>query len=192
FTRSTAHKVSAAMVSLLLAVSIGNTAVAQIARTGDVVSLRDGLVTMLQQEGAAKMQKVTVSVDQATADSLLGVHGLEMGGTFTVYKGQTAEGGVMGSVVVLGEEGKEGPLQVLVALRPDGAIYDIGFTVFGEDKGKPALQWPYLRQFLGKSANDPLTLGDDVDGVSGATWTSTSVSHAIKKAAVIYDTFVRH
>jgi Na+-translocating ferredoxin:NAD+ oxidoreductase RnfG subunit len=192
FSKARRPAVAVMLLTLLLASTSVNPASAQIAKSGDVVSLREGLVTMLQQEGAAKMQKVTVSIDASTADSLRRIHGLEMGGSYTVYKGLSAEDVLIGSVLIVAEDGKEGPLQVLIALRPEGEIYDLGFTVFGEDKGKPAIQWSYLKQFLGLSAADPIALGSDVDGVSGATWTSTSVSHAVKKAAVIHDTFVRH
>lgn len=96
----------------------------------------------------------------------------------------------MGSVVIVAQEGKEGPLQAVVALKPDGTIYDIGFTVFGEDKGKPALNYSFLKQFIGKKATDKVKVGEDVDGISGATMTSTGVATAVKKALAVHKEFV--
>jgi FMN-binding protein len=189
FRRPPASGVAAAILAVMMIVPRAD---AQISKAGDVVSLREGLVTMLQGEGATKMSKLAVAVDGQAGDSLRAAYGVEMSGSYTVYKGLDAAGELIGSVVIMAEDGKEGPLQMLVAVRPDGSVYDLGFTVFGEDKGKPALQYGYLRQFVGKATGDPITLGDDIDGVSGATWTSTSVSHAVKRAVVLYDAFVRH
>lgn len=130
---------------------------------------------MLQAEGAATLQRITVNVSSGQA-----------AGSYTVYKGLNAQNALIGTVVVVNEAGKEGPLQVLVALRPNGNIYDIGFTVFGEDHGRPALRWGFLRQFIGKSSSNAITLGRDIDGISDATWTSTSVANAVRKATLVY------
>jgi len=174
----------------LLTAPFGNAA-AQVAKSNKVVSLQDGLKEMLQKEGAKKLKKVTVTVDAEQAADLLKQFGVEAAGSYSIYRGLDAENEAMGSVVIVNEPGKEGPLQVIVAVRPDGEIYDIGFTIFGEERGKPALSWGYLKQYLGKSHNDPIKLGRDIDGVSGATWTSTSVAAAVKRAVVVYETFVR-
>ena len=73
-------------------------------------------------------------------------------------------------------------------MNAEGHVYDVGFTLFGEDKGKPALNWPFLRQFIDKAATDVVTAG--VDGVSGATWTSDSVTSAIQRGAALYALFL--
>jgi hypothetical protein len=36
----------------------------------------------------------------------------------------------------------------------------------------------------------PVKIGDDVDGISGATWTSTSVATAVKRALAVYKEFI--
>ena len=131
-----------------------------------------------------------MTVDAAQAGTLKKQYGVEATGTYTIYRGLDAEDEAIGSVVIVNEPGKEGPLQIIVALRPDGEIYDVGFTIFGEDKGKPALSWGNLKQYLGKTLDDQIVLGRDIDGVSGATWTSTLVAAAVKKALVVYNTFV--
>ena len=40
------------------------------------------------------------------------------------------------------------------------------------------------------SAAEAVKVGDDVDGISGATMTSTSVSHAVKRALAVHKEFV--
>jgi Na+-translocating ferredoxin:NAD+ oxidoreductase RnfG subunit len=169
----------------------GNAAAQQVAKSNKVVSLQNGLKEMLQAEGAKKLKKLTVTVSAEQSDTLSSQFGIETAGTYSVYRGLDEADAVIGSVVIINEPGKEGPLQVIVAIRPEGEVYDIGFTIFGEDRGKPALSWGYLKQYLGKTNNDPIRLGRDIDGVSGATWTSTSVAAAVKKAVIVFDTFVR-
>ena len=144
---------------------------------------------MLQKEGAASLKKLTVNVNEEKAAALKNEHGIDAQGAYTVYQGLDGDGGVMGMVMIVNEEGKEGPLQVLLAFRPAGEIYDIGFTVFGEDKGKSALSWGFLKQFIDKKPGDAFSLGKDIDGISGATWTSESISKTVKRAVVIYEAF---
>ena len=163
-------------------------ATAQVARKNEVVSLRDALKEMLQQEGAASLKKLTLVVDAEKAAALK-QRGVEASGSYTLYQGLTGDGEVVGSVLIVDEEGKEGPLQVLIALRPGGEVYDLGFTVFGEDKGKPALSWAYLKQYVGKTPEDELTLGKDLNAISGATWTSTSVADAVRRGVMLYEVF---
>ncbi len=166
-----------------------NSAIAQVAKMGEVVSLKEGLKEMLQNQGAKNLKKLTVSVDAEKAAAIKDKYQAEVSGSFTVYQGVDADGNVMGSVVQISEDGKEGPLQLIVAFRENGEIYDVGFTLFGEDKGKSASSWNYLKQFLGKTPSDALMLGKDIDGISGATWASESVSGAGKRAAAVYGEF---
>ncbi len=166
-----------------------NVVLAQVAKKGEVISLKDGLKEMLQNQGAKNLKKLTAAVDAEKAASIKEKYQAEVSGSFTVYQGIDADGGVMGSVVQISEDGKEGPLQLLVAFKPNGEIYDVGFTLFGEDKGKTANSWNYLKQFIGKTPSDAIMLGKDIDGISGATWTSESVSGAVKRAAAVFGEF---
>lgn len=158
----------------------------QVAKEADTVSLKDALKMMLQAEGATGLKKLTVNVGGDQAEMLTKEYGIEAEGSYTVYKGTNSDGSVIGTVLIVNQEGKEGPLQVLVAVRPDGSVYDVGFTVFGEDKGRPALTWSFLRQYMGKKASDKLRLGQNVDGISGATMTSTSITTAVQRGMAVY------
>ena len=93
----------------------------------------------------------------------------------------------VGVAVIIDVEGKEGPLQMVVAMRPGtGEVYNLGFTVFGEERGKPAANPSFLKQFIGADFEKPFILGKDVDGITGATRTSASVNRAVKEAVSIY------
>ena len=162
-------------------------ATAQVARTNEVVSLKVGLKEMLQSHGAKSLKKLSLNVDAEHAEALR-AQGVSASGTYTAYQGIDGEGKVMGTVIIVNERGKEGPLQVLVAMNPAGQLYDVGFTLFGEDKGKPAMNWTFVSQFIDKTYKD--LQDNEVDGVSGATWTTESVTAAILRGTALYDLFL--
>jgi len=178
------------LLTAVLAVSMAGTSSAQIAKTGEPTALRDALKVMLQEKGAAGLKKLTVNVSGEQSSGFMDAYGVDTEGSYTVYNGTTSDGGVMGSVLIVNQAGKEGPLQVLVAIDPDGTVYDVGFTVFGEDKGKPAMKWTFLQQFIGATADQPVEIGEDIDGISGATWTSTSVATAVKRGLAVFTEFI--
>ncbi len=184
------NRTVASFIALLMMFLISSTsAQAQVARLNEVVSLKDGLKTMLQERGANSLKKLTINVD-ADAAAELREQGVSASGSYALYQGTDEQGSVVGTVLVINERGKEGPLQVLVAVDTEGEIYDVGFTIFGEDKGKPALSWAYLNQFMQKTSDDPFRIGADIDGVSGATWTSESVASAIHRGVALYTKFI--
>ncbi|MHC1786249.1 MAG: FMN-binding protein [Christensenellales bacterium] len=82
------------------------------------------------------------------------------------------------------EEGFAGQVAVLVTLKDDGTItaLTIGDDQFAETEGygAGALEPAFQEQFIGKKV--PLTL-EDIDAVSGATYTTKAVVAAINKAA---------
>ncbi len=162
-----------------------------IARKAEAVTLKSGLRDMLQSVGAKSLKKVTVTVGREESASLMTARGVKLEGAYTVYKGVGSDGEEIGTVVMVDEAGKEGPLQLVVAFTPTGEIYDMGFTIFGEDRGKPALSWPFLKQFIGKDSEQEMVVGKGIDAITGATWTSNSVAAAVRKAVVLFDEFVK-
>ncbi|MEZ4700411.1 MAG: FMN-binding protein [Rhodothermales bacterium] len=180
------------VIVFLAALFVAGPALGQVAKMNEIVSMKDGLKEMLQNHGAASLKKVSITVDAEKAKQFAQTYGVEAEGVYTVYQGIGADKStVTGTVIVVNEEGKEGPLQILVAINPEGKIYDMGFTVFGEDHGKSALGWSFLKQFMDKKPGDAFVVGNDVDGISGATWTSNSVSQGTEKAVVVFAEFLK-
>jgi len=71
-------------------------------------------------------------------------------------------------------------VKVTVTLDADGAITDITVDASGETAGfgqRTMEDEDFLAQFIGKKL--PLTLGEDVDALSGATLTSTAIVEAL-------------
>jgi NosR/NirI family nitrous oxide reductase transcriptional regulator len=77
-------------------------------------------------------------------------------------------------------DGYGGPLQVSVAVDGSGTV--IG-AVIADDKETPAwmarvLETVFMSRLIGKKHSDPFRIGEDVDGVSGATCTVRALADA--------------
>ena len=91
-----------------------------------------------------------------------------------------------GYVVTGKGSGYGGALEVLVGFDADNRITNVQIGSNGETPGigtKVTQSADFVAQFLGKSIQDPLTLGQDIQGVSGASMSSDGVTQAIKNAA---------
>lgn len=88
--------------------------------------------------------------------------------------------------VGIGEaDGYGGPLRMAVALDPSGQI--IGAALI-DDKETPSyldrvFDTSYVEDILGKFYDQPFEIGNDLDGVTSATYTSAGIANAIRKAS---------
>ena len=81
-------------------------------------------------------------------------------------------------------EGYGGTMRVLVGVDFDGVIVGAFLTEHSETAGfVDDVEDPEFRaQFIGKRAGDAISLGDDIDGVSGATGSSSGFTDAVRDA----------
>ena len=79
-------------------------------------------------------------------------------------------------------EGFDSDVKVTVALDAEGKIATLTVDASGETPGfgQKCMEEAFTSQFIGKAA--PFTLGEGIDGVSGATITSKAAVEAINKA----------
>jgi len=87
--------------------------------------------------------------------------------------------------VVPSLKGYAGPIKVLIALRGDGMITGLKILEHTETKNyvhymeKPA----YLRNFIGKSINDPFEVNKDIDGISRATVSVKALARTVRDSS---------
>lgn len=97
----------------------------------------------------------------------------------------TAGGEAVGYAVTVTASGFGGPIEVTVGLSAQGAItgLNVGGSQFAETAGlgAKAKEPAFTGQFVGLTS--PVTLGADVDAISGATITSAAVTDAVNRAA---------
>ena len=100
---------------------------------------------------------------------------------------------LLGYVVIGSANGYGGPLELAVAVNPEGQI--TGSAVISH-KETPSwmtrvMDSDLLETLTGKSYADSFVLGDDVDGVTGATYTSRAMAEAAlnssRSAARLFD-----
>ena len=107
--------------------------------------------------------------------------------------GTDAAGNNVGCAInVTNSQAFDGTLSVSVGIAPDGTILGIAFTELNETPGKGMLcdEPAFKDQFAGINAN-ALVLGTDIDGVSGATVSSSSVVSAVNAALAFYNEFLK-
>lgn len=107
--------------------------------------------------------------------------------------GKDAAGNVVGyAVSVTSAEGYDGNVTLSIGVSTDGVINGISFTELHETPGKGMLcgEPAFMDQFAGKQA-DQLTLGEDVDGITGVTVTSKAVVNAVNAGLDFINTKIR-
>jgi NosR/NirI family nitrous oxide reductase transcriptional regulator len=103
--------------------------------------------------------------------------------TYSAWNNQTAES-LMGYVTTGKADGYGGEMEMAVAVSLDGVILGLAIV---EQKETAAFLQRVLRSGLldslrGKSYSDPITLGQDVDGVTGATYSCQAITDSTRKA----------
>ncbi|MDP2859030.1 MAG: RnfABCDGE type electron transport complex subunit G [Bacillota bacterium] len=108
-------------------------------------------------------------------------------GAGKIFEGKK-DGKVVGAVIQLANRGYGGPIRVAVAIQ-DGKV--TGVTII-DHKETPGLgskvkdEPMFVKQFIGKTASDPLEPKKDVEAITGATKSTRGVSGAVKAALAIY------
>lgn len=104
--------------------------------------------------------------------------------TFTVYVARTGEA-VDGYAVIDDEMGQHQPITFGVRFTPAGAVSRQEILVYRERYGDEVRDERFRKQFLGKTAADPLRPGEDVVAVSGATISSRAMALGVRRALLL-------
>jgi NosR/NirI family nitrous oxide reductase transcriptional regulator len=101
-----------------------------------------------------------------------------------LYVGLDQNGKVVGYAAVGEGQGYGGPVEMLVGINPQGEITGAKIIAERETPGffRLVLAHNLVGQFIGLKFNAPLSLGQDVDAVSGATFSSEGVAASIRAA----------
>lgn len=102
---------------------------------------------------------------------------------YTVYENRQIIGHALEDTVA----GKWGPIHYLVGLGSQGAVLEVIVLDYQEIRGRPVAKRRFLRQYKGKTAQDPLQLREDIDGITGATISSRSLTDGVRKLLHIFE-----
>ena len=100
------------------------------------------------------------------------------------YRGRRGETEV-GIVAVFSQTGFGGLMKLALGVNKDGEVTGFQILQHAETPGLGAkiTEEEFICQFVGKSANDDFILGQDIQGISGATISSESVTDCVKTLA---------
>ncbi|NBV41842.1 FMN-binding protein [bacterium] len=93
----------------------------------------------------------------------------------------------VGIAIVLDELGKHYPITFCVILSPKNQIKSVSVLTYREPVGAEIRKKRFMRQFLGKSTSDILTIDRSVDPITGSTLSSWAAITAVKKALILGD-----
>lgn len=102
----------------------------------------------------------------------------------SLFVGYDADGELIGYAGVGEASGYGGPIEMLVAVDPDGEI--LGSTIVAQRESPGFFRLveksELVESYAGLSITDPLQLGEDLDAVSGATVSSEGVAKSVRTA----------
>ena len=102
-----------------------------------------------------------------------------------LYTGYDSNGRVVGYVGVGDATGYGGPMQVAVGINPAGNLVGVAVANNRETPAylNDALNSPFFHGLVGKATDDPFVIGEDLDVVSGASYTARAVADAARVAS---------
>lgn len=105
-----------------------------------------------------------------------------------VFEVTDADGNVFGYAVSVSPSGFGGNIDMIVGIGTDGKITGVNITALSETPGLGSRvnDANYLSQYNGTGGK--LTLGSDIDAISGATISSRSVLAGVNRALAAVDT----
>jgi len=109
---------------------------------------------------------------------------------FQLIKAFAKDNEILGYAMVLNENGKYYPITFLVAVTPEFSIKNISVMVYREKIGSNVRKKRFLKQYKGKTKDDPLMVDYDIMGISGATISSWSIASGAKKALIMLESII--
>lgn len=83
--------------------------------------------------------------------------------------------------------GKHEMITYAVALSPSGMVTGIEILDYVESYGYEVAEAQWRKQFIGKTATDPIKLNQDIQNIGGATLSCKHLTDGVKRVAVLYD-----
>ena len=88
--------------------------------------------------------------------------------------------------------GKHEMITYAVALNSSGAVTGIEILEYVESYGYEVAEANWRKQFVGKTAADPIKLNQDIQNIGGATLSCKHLTDGVKRVAVLYDIKIKN
>ncbi len=131
--------------------------------------------------GSDTVTPLTLTLDEdAKVDGKMRL-GMKLKDSYTVYRAYTGDH-LDGYVVIDEQIGQHEPITFAVQIDPAGTVIRQEVLVYREKYGSEVRDARFRKQFVGKTATDPLKVGSDVRIISGATYSSKAMAVGVKRA----------
>jgi electron transport complex protein RnfG len=151
-------------------------------------------LTKLLGEFFAGSEHVTfkpVTLSDADAAAIEKKLGAPVKRSWSVYFGTVGDRRT-GYAIRDAEIGLHEPIDFGVRFGLGGGVERVEIMAYREPYGDEIRQDRYRRQFVGKTAADPITAGKDIDIISGATYSSRSVALGVKRDTLVLDAALKN
>jgi hypothetical protein len=98
---------------------------------------------------------------------------------------------VDGYALIDEEKGEHLPITFAVKLSAEGVVERQEIVAYREPRGDEVRDERFRKQFVGKSAHDPIAAGDDIIAISGATISSRAMAVGVRRAVVLFDELIK-
>jgi uncharacterized protein with FMN-binding domain len=101
-----------------------------------------------------------------------------------LHRAEASDGSVLGFVSVGIASGYGGPLSLAVAVDPMGEVSSVSVVRHRETPSffGRVMRTKFLERLVGRTYRDEIVLGEDVDGISGATYTALGLTQSVHRA----------
>jgi NosR/NirI family nitrous oxide reductase transcriptional regulator len=101
-----------------------------------------------------------------------------------LHRAEAEDGSVLGYVSAASASGYGGPLAVVVAVGSEGAVSSLSVVRHRETPAfvERLKRAKFIEQLANRSYDDPIRLDADVDGISGATYSSLALTQGVRRA----------
>ncbi len=160
-----------------------------LSRAEELVSLKDFLKKELSHSTKLSKEIIQLSKEQKEEVSKLAPNSSD--DSYTFYYGKDNNGKMEKACTVIVQAGKEGHISLGTCFNSSGILDSVTILSHEEERGKKITSENFLKQFKGKKATDAFVLGSDMDGISGASYSSKSISEALRRSAFAFRTMIK-
>jgi Na+-translocating ferredoxin:NAD+ oxidoreductase RnfG subunit len=97
---------------------------------------------------------------------------------------------LVGYVVIDEVIGKAEPITFAVGLLPDGTVKQVEILSYRETHGYEVRNARWRAQFAGKTATQPIAVGEDISNISGATLSCRHLADGIRRILALHHDFL--
>jgi Na+-translocating ferredoxin:NAD+ oxidoreductase RnfG subunit len=110
---------------------------------------------------------------------------------FELYSVSKGNSGIMEYVLFDEAPSKVDTFIYMVIFNNNGVIKKVTVLLYKENYGGEIASKRFLRQFEGKSNGQEMQYNQDIDGISGATLSVQSITHAIEKNSIAFSKIIK-